>query len=52
MQTLYTVLFLQTLQKHYHPDVSKTALMINTPLPEKEVDINEVLETTTYEVII
>ncbi|XP_008323014.1 nucleolar complex protein 4 homolog [Cynoglossus semilaevis] len=42
---------IKTLQKHYHPDVSKTALMINTPLPEKEVDINEVLETTTYELM-
>lgn len=43
--------FLQTLQKHYHPDVAKAAMLINTPLSEQEDDINELLEITAYEVI-
>ncbi|XP_042365435.1 nucleolar complex protein 4 homolog [Plectropomus leopardus] len=42
---------IKTLQKHYHPDVAKAALSINTPLPEQEEDINEVLEITTYELM-
>ncbi|XP_032395906.1 nucleolar complex protein 4 homolog [Etheostoma spectabile] len=42
---------IKTLQKHYHPDVAKTAMSINTPLSEKEDDINEVLEITTYELM-
>uniref|UniRef100_A0A8C4EE97 CCAAT-binding factor domain-containing protein n=1 Tax=Dicentrarchus labrax TaxID=13489 RepID=A0A8C4EE97_DICLA len=40
---------IKTLQKHHHPDVAKAAMLINTPLPEKEDDISEVLEITTYE---
>ncbi|XP_072570057.1 nucleolar complex protein 4 homolog [Paramormyrops kingsleyae] len=40
---------LQTLQKHYHPDVSKTATVINRPLSEQEDDISELLEFSTYE---
>lgn len=43
--------FLQTLQKHYHPDVSKAAMLINTPLSDQEDDINKVLEITAYEVM-
>ncbi|XP_049460685.1 nucleolar complex protein 4 homolog [Epinephelus fuscoguttatus] len=42
---------IKTLQKHYHPDVSKAAVSINTPLPEQEDDISEVLEITTYELM-
>lgn len=40
----------QTLQKHHHPDVSKAAVLINTPLGQQEEDISKVLETTTYQV--
>ncbi|KAM9338243.1 nucleolar complex protein 4 homolog [Symphorus nematophorus] len=42
---------IKTLQKHYHPDVAKAAMLINTPLPEQEDDIGEVLEITTYELM-
>lgn len=49
--TFFCFPFLQTLQKHYHPDVSKAAMLINTPLSEQEEDISEVLEITTYEVM-
>lgn len=42
--------FLQTLQKHYHPDVAKAAMLINKPLSEQEEDISEVLELTVFEV--
>ncbi|XP_034566261.1 nucleolar complex protein 4 homolog [Notolabrus celidotus] len=42
---------IKTLQKHYHPDVAKAAMSINSPLSEQEEDINEVLEITTYEVM-
>uniref|UniRef100_A0A8C9Y6W0 Nucleolar complex associated 4 homolog n=1 Tax=Sander lucioperca TaxID=283035 RepID=A0A8C9Y6W0_SANLU len=42
---------IKTLQKHYHPDVAKAAMSINTPLSEKEDDISEVLEITTYELM-
>ncbi|KAJ0047402.1 hypothetical protein NL108_002213, partial [Boleophthalmus pectinirostris] len=40
-----------TLQKHYHPDVAKKAMLINTPLSEQEDDIDELLELTTFEAI-
>lgn len=40
----------QTLQKHHHPDVSKAAGLINTPLVQQEEDISKVLETTAYQV--
>ncbi|XP_060917560.1 nucleolar complex protein 4 homolog [Labrus mixtus] len=42
---------IKTLQKHYHPDVAKAAMLINTPLSEKEDDIDAVLEITTYEMM-
>ncbi|KAM6902144.1 nucleolar complex protein 4 homolog [Xenentodon cancila] len=42
---------IKTLQKHYHPDVVKVAMRINTPLSEQEDDIDEVLEITTYELM-
>ncbi|KAM9735739.1 nucleolar complex protein 4 homolog [Menidia menidia] len=42
---------IKTLQKHYHPDVAKAAMLINTPLTAQEDDISEVLETTTYELM-
>uniref|UniRef100_A0A3B4ZM38 Nucleolar complex associated 4 homolog n=1 Tax=Stegastes partitus TaxID=144197 RepID=A0A3B4ZM38_9TELE len=42
---------LQTLQKHYHPDVAKAAMLINTPLPQQEDDIDEALETTPFELM-
>lgn len=42
---------IKTLQRHFHPDLAKTALLIKTPLSEPEVDINEVLEMTTYELM-
>nr|XP_019937315.1 PREDICTED: nucleolar complex protein 4 homolog [Paralichthys olivaceus] len=42
---------IKTLQKHYHPDVAKTAMLINTPLSGKEDDISEVLELTTFELM-
>ncbi|XP_030625514.1 nucleolar complex protein 4 homolog [Chanos chanos] len=42
---------LQTLQKHYHPDVAKAAMKINQPLPDMEDDISELLELTTFEVM-
>lgn len=41
---------LQSLQKHHHPDVSKAAALINTPLGQQEDDISKVLETTAYQV--
>lgn len=41
----------KTLQKHHHPDVAKAALLINSPLSEKEDDISEVLETTAFELM-
>lgn len=50
--TFFSSSFLQTLQKHYHPDVAKAAVSINTPLSEQEDDISEVLEITTYEVML
>ncbi|XP_059214082.1 nucleolar complex protein 4 homolog [Centropristis striata] len=42
---------IKTLQKHYHPDVAKAAVSINTPLSELEEDISELLEITTYELM-
>ncbi|KAM9841418.1 nucleolar complex protein 4 homolog [Aulostomus maculatus] len=42
---------IKTLQKHFHPDVAKAAMLINSPLKQKEDDISEVLEMTTYEVM-
>uniref|UniRef100_A0A672ZQ88 CCAAT-binding factor domain-containing protein n=1 Tax=Sphaeramia orbicularis TaxID=375764 RepID=A0A672ZQ88_9TELE len=41
---------IKTLQKHYHPDVAKAAMLINTPLSEQEDDIDEMLEITNFEV--
>ncbi|XP_047425149.1 nucleolar complex protein 4 homolog [Mugil cephalus] len=42
---------IKTLQKHYHPDVAKAAMLINKPLPDQEDDISEVLEITTHEIM-
>uniref|UniRef100_A0A1A8RWY0 Nucleolar complex associated 4 homolog n=1 Tax=Nothobranchius rachovii TaxID=451742 RepID=A0A1A8RWY0_9TELE len=42
---------IKTLQKHYHPDVAKAAMLINTPLSVQEDDISEVLEITTHELM-
>ncbi|XP_062867285.1 nucleolar complex protein 4 homolog [Trichomycterus rosablanca] len=42
---------MKTLQKHYHPDVSKAAKAINQPLPEPEEDISELLELSTFELM-
>ncbi|XP_068609333.1 nucleolar complex protein 4 homolog [Brachionichthys hirsutus] len=42
---------IKTLQKHYHPDVAKAAMLINTPLSQQEDDISDVLELTTYELM-
>ncbi|XP_056146583.1 nucleolar complex protein 4 homolog [Lampris incognitus] len=42
---------IKTLQKHYHPDVAKLAMTINTPLRQQEEDISELLETTSYELM-
>ncbi|XP_029693731.1 nucleolar complex protein 4 homolog isoform X2 [Takifugu rubripes] len=42
---------IKTLQKHHHPDVSKAAGLINTPLVQQEEDISKVLETTTYQLM-
>ncbi|KAJ7988527.1 hypothetical protein DPEC_G00324500 [Dallia pectoralis] len=42
---------LQTLQNHYHPDVAKAAMLINTPLSPKEDAFKELLELSTYEMI-
>ncbi|XP_056302187.1 nucleolar complex protein 4 homolog isoform X2 [Danio aesculapii] len=42
---------IKTLQNHYHPDVSKAAMMINEPLPAQEEDISELLELSTFELM-
>ncbi|XP_057674078.1 nucleolar complex protein 4 homolog [Corythoichthys intestinalis] len=42
---------IKTLQRHYHPDVAKMAMLINTPLPQQEDDISETLEKTTFELM-
>ncbi|XP_028938764.1 LOW QUALITY PROTEIN: nucleolar complex protein 4 homolog [Ornithorhynchus anatinus] len=41
---------LQALQKHYHPDVARAAMVINHPLSSQEVPISELLELTSYEI--
>uniref|UniRef100_A0A8C9WA25 Nucleolar complex associated 4 homolog n=1 Tax=Scleropages formosus TaxID=113540 RepID=A0A8C9WA25_SCLFO len=40
---------LQTLQKHYHPDVVRVATVINKPLGEQENELSELLELSGYE---
>ncbi|XP_067232262.1 nucleolar complex protein 4 homolog [Chanodichthys erythropterus] len=42
---------IKTLQKHYHPDVAKAAMMINEPLSQQEEDISELLELSTFELM-
>ncbi|XP_034048324.1 nucleolar complex protein 4 homolog [Thalassophryne amazonica] len=42
---------IKTLQKHYHPDVSKAAVQINTSLSRKEDEISELLEITAFELM-
>ncbi|XP_073681030.1 nucleolar complex protein 4 homolog [Garra rufa] len=42
---------IKTLQKHYHPEVSKAAYKINEPLTEQEEDISELLELSTFELM-
>uniref|UniRef100_A0A8B9HCW3 CCAAT-binding factor domain-containing protein n=1 Tax=Astyanax mexicanus TaxID=7994 RepID=A0A8B9HCW3_ASTMX len=42
---------LQTLQKHYNPDVSKAAKAINEPLSRQEQDISELLELNNFELM-
>ncbi|KAI7795828.1 nucleolar complex protein 4 homolog [Triplophysa rosa] len=42
---------IQTLQKHYHPDVAKAAKLINDPLSESEDDISKLLELSTFELM-
>lgn len=42
---------IKTLQKHYHPDVAKAAMVINDPLSESEKDISELLELSTFELM-
>ncbi|XP_069861168.1 nucleolar complex protein 4 homolog [Dipodomys merriami] len=41
---------LQTLQQHYHPEVSKAASVINQVLSVPEVSIAPLLELTAYEI--
>nr|XP_004668929.1 nucleolar complex protein 4 homolog [Jaculus jaculus] len=41
---------LQTLQQHYHPEVSKAATVINQVLTVPEVSIAPLLELTAYEI--
>ena len=40
----------QTLQNHYHPEVSKVAQRINTVVPTEETDLSELLDVTENEV--
>ncbi|RXM92884.1 E1A-binding protein p400 [Acipenser ruthenus] len=40
---------LQSLQKHYHPNVAKAASVVNKPLCQQEVDINQLLEVSAFE---
>ncbi|XP_069476086.1 nucleolar complex protein 4 homolog [Ambystoma mexicanum] len=40
---------LKALQKHYHPDVSKVACVLNRPLSEQEDDISDLLEISPSE---
>uniref|UniRef100_A0A8C8JXX4 CCAAT-binding factor domain-containing protein n=1 Tax=Oncorhynchus tshawytscha TaxID=74940 RepID=A0A8C8JXX4_ONCTS len=42
---------IQTLQKHYHPDVATAAMVINKPLSQQEDAISELLELSTYELM-
>uniref|UniRef100_A0A8C6X0B6 Nucleolar complex associated 4 homolog n=1 Tax=Neogobius melanostomus TaxID=47308 RepID=A0A8C6X0B6_9GOBI len=42
---------IKTLQEHYHPEVSKTAKLINKPLSQQEDDIDELLEITAFELM-
>ncbi|CAH6778706.1 nucleolar complex protein 4 homolog [Phodopus roborovskii] len=41
---------LQTLQQHYHPEVSRAASVINQVLSDPEVSIAPLLELTAYEI--
>ncbi|XP_039327816.1 nucleolar complex protein 4 homolog isoform X1 [Saimiri boliviensis] len=41
---------LQALQRHYHPEVSKAASVINQALSVPEVSISPLLELTAYEI--
>ncbi|XP_060105182.1 nucleolar complex protein 4 homolog [Heteronotia binoei] len=41
---------IQTLQKHYHPEVAKAAASINMALSETEDDLMELMELTSYEI--
>ncbi|CAH2295663.1 nucleolar complex 4 homolog [Pelobates cultripes] len=41
---------LETLQKHYHPDVVRAANVIIRALSTQETDISELLEVSSYEV--
>ncbi|MGH0140743.1 UNVERIFIED_CONTAM: hypothetical protein FKN15_072254 [Acipenser sinensis] len=41
---------LQSLQKHYHPNVAKAASVVNKPLCQQEVDINQLLEVSAFEI--
>lgn len=45
-----TALLPQALQRHYHPEVSKAASVINQALSMPEVSIAPLLELTAYEV--
>ncbi|KAM7145036.1 nucleolar complex protein 4 homolog [Macrochelys suwanniensis] len=40
---------LQTLQRHYHPDVAQAAAVVNQSLSELEDDISGLLELSAYE---
>ncbi|RWS16833.1 nucleolar complex protein 4-like protein [Dinothrombium tinctorium] len=42
---------MKTLQSHWHPKVAKMASFINKPLPEKENDLSEILETYFEDVL-
>ncbi|MGH0114679.1 UNVERIFIED_CONTAM: hypothetical protein FKN15_033996 [Acipenser sinensis] len=42
---------LQSLQKHYHPNVAKAASVVNKPLCQQEVDINQLLEVSAFELL-
>ncbi|XP_077593039.1 nucleolar complex protein 4 homolog [Stigmatopora nigra] len=42
---------IQTLQRHYHPSVAKMAMVINSPLSQKEEDINEALDRTNFKLM-
>ena len=42
---------IKSLQKHFSPEVAKTALFINNSLPNRESDLSELLETTFDDII-